>query len=156
MRKSYWLPAIGFCLLIFSSCDSRRVFEENREIADNAWDVNNKVVFEVDITDTLSQNNFYVNVRNADGYPYSNLYLFITTNFPDGHTRLDTMECILADDKGKWLGSGLGDIWDNQIPWRRGIRFPRAGKYTFTYQHAMRVDVLPLIMDVGLRIERAE
>ena len=68
----------------------------------------------------------------------------------------DTLECILADEKGKWLGNGLGDIYDNQILFKKNVRFPLAGKYTFEIQHGMRADIVPLIMDVGLRIAKTE
>jgi gliding motility-associated lipoprotein GldH len=142
--------------LLFSSCDRKRIFEENQPITNNLWDSNNKLKFTVDIMDTVNSNNFYVNVRNADGYPYNNLFLFIKTTFPNGKVAIDTMECVLADEKGKWLGSGMGDIYDNQIPFKRNVRFPMSGKYTFELQQGMRLDNIPLIMDVGLRIEKAE
>jgi gliding motility-associated lipoprotein GldH len=143
-------------VLLFSSCDSKRVFEENQTIPDNTWGSKNILKFNVDITDTVSSNNFYVNVRNADGYPYNNLFLFVKTIFPSGKISDDTLECVLADEKGQWLGSGMGDIYDNQIPFKKNVRFPSSGKYTFEIQHAMRVDTIPLIMDVGFRIEKAE
>ncbi len=142
--------------LLFSSCDRKRIFEENQPIANNVWGSNNILKFTVNILDTVSSNNFYVNVRNADGYPYNNLFLFIKTIFPNGKVAIDTMECVLADEKGKWLGSGMGDIYDNQIPFKRNVRFPTSGKYTFELQQGMRLDNIPLIMDVGLRIEKAE
>ena len=60
----------------------------------------------------------------------------------------------LADDKGQWLGDGMGDIWDNRALFRERMRFPQSGLYTFEIEQAMRQNPLPQIMDVGLRIER--
>lgn len=150
--KTFFIIAILACL---TSCDNSRIFEDNIEIPDNVWNVNNTVKLQVEITDTINPTNFYVNVRQSEGYPYSNIFLFIKTQFPNGQQSNDTLECILADEKGQWLGSGMGDIYDNQIPFKRNVRFPVAGTYTFEFQHGMRVEDLPLIMDVGLRIEKA-
>ena len=143
-------------VIFFSSCDSARIYEENQTIPENVWSSDNVLKFNVTVVDTISPANFYVNVRNADGYPYNNLFLFIKTIFPTGKISDDTLECVLADEKGKWLGSGMGDIYDNQIPFKRNVRFPIAGKYTFEIQQGMRVDKIPLIMDIGLRVEKAE
>lgn len=151
------LPLIITGLLLFlTGCDDKRIFEENTNIPDNNWNINNKVKFDVSIKDPSTSANFYVNVRNADGYPYSNLFLFIKTTFPNGKFSTDTLECILADEQGKWLGRGLGDIYDNQIPFKRNVRFPLPGIYSFEIQHGMRTENVPLIMDVGLRIEKSE
>lgn len=142
--------------LFFSSCDTSRIYEENQTLPDNVWASDNVLKFSVNIVDTVSPTNFYVNVRNADGYPYGNLFVFVKTTFPNNKTSNDTLECILADEKGQWLGSGMGDIYDNQIPFKRNVRFPMSGTYMFEIQHGMRVDKIPLIMDMGLRIEKAE
>ena len=140
---------------LFGGCDSNRIFEENKEIENGIWNSKNKVRFEVTIQDTLQLHNFYINIRNAGAYPYSNLYLFLETVFPDKVYARDTIECILADNSGKWLGEGSGDIWDNQILFKKGVRFRKAGTYQFTIEQSMRVENLPLIMDVGMRIEKA-
>lgn len=142
--------------LFFSSCDKKRIFEENTTIPESGWDSTNAATFNVEIKDPSTPANFYINVRNADGYPYGNLYLFVKTKFPDGKMAQDTLECILADENGKWLGKGIGDIYDNRIPFKRNVRFPVAGAYTFEIRHGMRIKTVPLIMDVGLRIEKAE
>ena len=62
----------------------------------------------------------------------------------------------MADEKGKWLGTGVGDLYDNQIPFKRNVRFPLAGIYHFEIEQGMRLETTPLILDVGLRIEKAE
>jgi gliding motility-associated lipoprotein GldH len=123
---------------------------------DYVWNVKNKPTFEVKIDDTVSLYNLYVNVRHASHYPYANLYVFVTTTFPNGKTRKDTVECILAEPNGKWKGDGMGDIWDYQSPWMQNIKFPLMGIYKFEYEHAMRMEQVPFIMDVGLRVEKAE
>ncbi len=145
-----------FSSLLFSSCDSARIFEKNQDLPEEGWTKDDIIKFDVDIKDPSTPANFYANVRNADGYPFNNLYLFIKTTFPNGKMSNDTLECVLADEKGKWLGNGLGDIYDNQILFKRNVRFPIAGVYKFEIQHGMRVEPVLLIMDVGLRIEKAQ
>lgn len=155
-KRLLQITLLALPLLLLFSCDTHRVFEQNVTIPSEGWDVKNKIKLEVEITDTIQPTNFYVNVRNADGYPYSNLFLFIKTVFPTGEQSNDTLECVLADEKGKWLGRGVGDIYDNQIPFKRNVLFPKKGIYKFEIEQGMRTDVVPLIMDIGLRIEKTE
>lgn len=138
--------------LIFS-CDQSRVFEENAEIPGSTWDSAYRVNFHVNIEDTINPKAFYINLRHSGEYPYSNLYLFIDTKFPNGKSGRDTLECILSDPSGKWLGEGIGDIWDYRILLKKNVRFPQKGAYVFTLSHAMRIKELPFIEDIGLRIE---
>lgn len=147
---------ILLCILFFSSCDNSRIFEENKSIPEAGWDTSNVLKFAVEIKDPSTPANFYVNVRNADGYPYNNLFLFIKTKFPNGKQSNDTLECLLADENGKWLGKGIGDIYDNQILFKKNVRFPLSGTYSFEIAQGMRIAKVPLIMDVGLRIEKSE
>ena len=145
-----------FAILTISSCDPNRVYEKNTKIPDGVWYQDNIVRFELLVEDTLSSHNLYVNVRNANLYPMRNLYLYITTTAPSGHAIRDTVDVILADDRGKWLGSGLGDIWDLQQMYKENVRFAQRGKYIFEYEQAMRTKRLPFILDVGLRVEKAD
>jgi gliding motility-associated lipoprotein GldH len=144
-----------FILLVFvvCACDQKRIYEENIEIKEGIWNRENKIKFNVDIKDTITPHNLYVNIRNAGEYPFRNIYLFITTS-SKGIVVKDTFEAVLADEKGKWLGSGLGDLWDNQLVYKKNIRFPHSGIYVFEYEQGMRTENLPYIMDVGLRIEK--
>lgn len=151
------LKTILFLLttLAFTSCDSNRVYEENKPIPEAMWSSKNKVAFEFEIPDTTVVHNVYINVRNASQYAFNNLYLFITTTYPDGKTSIDTVNCFLQDNSGKWLGNGVGDLWDNRLLFKPSVKFPKKGKYKIEYEQAMRPDPLPSITDVGLRVEKA-
>ncbi|HNQ62225.1 MAG TPA: gliding motility lipoprotein GldH [Bacteroidia bacterium] len=145
-----------FCLMSLVACDPNVVFEKNIKLDDNRWAIDNVIKLEAEIKDTVSPMNLYINVRNAGGYQFSNLFVFLTTITPDNQRSRDTLELVLADASGKWQGDGMGDIWDNRILFKKNFRFPLAGKYIFELEQAMRIDPLPQIMDAGIRIEKAE
>jgi gliding motility-associated lipoprotein GldH len=145
---------LGIVCVLLTACNENVVFSEYKTFRDNEWRAADKAVFEVEIKDTLSLNNISLMVRHADSYPYNNVFLFVTTKYPDGKVLTDTMEVVLAGNKGEWLGSGLGDIFDFKVPVKKNVRFPRSGKYTFIFEQAMRVDPLPLVMDFGFEIEK--
>lgn len=140
---------------LLSACDSKRIFEQNKEISGGAWNTASKLSFEVTLTDTVTPANVYINVRNGSDYPYSNLYLFVNTRYPNGAVSRDTVNCQLQNEKGEWMGDGLGDLWDNRILFKPNVVFKQSGKYIFELEQAMRIDKLPMIVDAGIRIEKA-
>jgi gliding motility-associated lipoprotein GldH len=148
-RHVWWLP-----LVFLSACDANTLFDDTKPIPDGVWSEKNMITFKVPVTDTVNIHKFYLSVRHATDYRFANLFLFINTTFPDGKNARDTVECILADRSGKWLGKGITDMRDNQVLLRRGLKFPQAGTYVFEIEQAMREPELEGISDIGLRIAR--
>ncbi|MCH7657158.1 MAG: gliding motility lipoprotein GldH [Bacteroidetes bacterium] len=153
--KRIYLFAV-IALLAIVSCDPDRVYEEFTEIPLHVWKVDHKPVFRVFLTDTVTPHNIYINIRNGSGYSYRNLYIFLTTTSPTGQWIRDTVDCILADNRGKWYGSGWGDIHELRVLYKQNIRFPVSGYYSFEFEQAMRTEHLKEIYDIGLRIEKAQ
>lgn len=141
-------------VLLLASCDENRVFEDNTPVDGDGWSQKQAIAFDVTVDDTLSGNNFYVNLRHGDNYPFSNLYLFMKTDFPNGKSAQDTLELVLQNPDGKWTGKGFGDVFDHQIMFKRNLRFPLKGKYRFSLMQAMQMPVLTDVKEVGLRIEK--
>ena len=147
------LPGI---LVVLSACDPGLVFEKNETVNANAWKPEEPVTIDFNIDDTISPVNLYVNIRHNTNYDKSNLYLFVSTLYPNQFTTVDTLEFILAEPDGKWIGSGFGKIRSLQIPIARGVRFPMSGEYQMRFEQAMRTDELAGIEDIGLRIEKMQ
>ncbi|MGV8139993.1 MAG: gliding motility lipoprotein GldH [Mangrovibacterium sp.] len=141
-------------LCIFISCDPKRIFEEYRPVERKGWHKDSVMIFAIDLQDTYSLYNMYLNVRNRGTYPNRNIWLSISTHFPDGRLRTDTVEILLADPSGRWKGSGIGDLFDSQILYRKEMKFPVRGEYQFIIRHAMRPVRLEGIQDVGMRLEK--
>lgn len=135
------------------ACDSSLVYEENIAIKDNKWNRNDILKFYPRITDSISSHNIYINIRNAGNYEFRNIYIFLTISSPSGNHVKDTVECVLADDRGKWYGSGIGDLFSLRIPYKMNIYFPDTGVYTVALEQAMRTEILEHIADVGVRVE---
>lgn len=150
----YRIIAMAIGLLILVSCGQGVLFDDTKRIHGDVWKMEDRIRFEVPVTDTLQGYKFYLNVRHTTDYRYSNLYVFITTVFPGGEFARDTVECILARPDGEWLGKGIAGMRDNQVLLRVGLKFPRKGIYSFEFEQAMREEELEGISDIGLRIEK--
>ena len=97
-----------------------------------------------------------MNLRHTEAYPYSNLYVLMQLDFPNGKKSVDTLECILADRRGKWAGRTIGDLVDHRIGLRSNndtVLFHLKGNYKVTITQAMREDPLNEVMDVGFALE---
>jgi gliding motility-associated lipoprotein GldH len=152
MKKNVWL----FILIILSfSCRKDLVYSKYIKFENDEWKRADTAKFELDIQDTNPLYNLYLNIRHADGYPFNNLYVFVQTRYPDGTLTQDTLEIILADSKGKWQGEGLGDIFDFSAPLKQNFKFVQNGKYNIRFIQAMRTDPLPLLMEIGIELKKA-
>ena len=150
-------------VFLLASCDKKRVFDEYKEL-DGKWKKDNVLSFSFDQKDTVSKYNMFVNVRNNNSYPYSNLYLIVQLQEPGSKlTKVDTLEYPMANADGSLMGDGFTDVKESKLWYKENVRFPKAGKYTVSIQHAVRkggevpgVEELDGVTDVGLRIESTE
>jgi gliding motility-associated lipoprotein GldH len=146
-----------FISLICLACDPDRVYEQNHTIPNNQWYIDSIPSFTFTVEDTTSAYNIYYNVRNANSYPYYNLYLtYYLLDEQGNQISARLQELTLLDAKtGKPLGNGLGDIFDHQIVALPNYKFNKKGNYTIKLKQYMRQDPLPDIMSVGIRVEKA-
>lgn len=140
---------------LFWSCGNEVLVDHTIEFSKKTWEVQNEFNTKFEVVDTVSNYNFFVTLRNTDDYPYQNLFVFLTTTFPNGKSKLDTINCPLADPRGKWLGKGFGGVYDNRVLYMAKKRFPLMGTYSVSIEQAMRDRELPGILDAGVRIEKA-
>ena len=130
------------------------MFEKNTSIEKSIWSSTDKLNFDVMVEDTSVFYNVYFNVRHASIYPFSNLWVMVTTTYPDGTAQRQRVEIPLANDDGGWFGEGMGDIWDLKYLASQNARFNQKGKYIFTLEQIMREDPVPGIMAMGVRVEQ--
>src|SRR5690554_194793 len=141
-------------IVLFSACDSGRVFDQYYEIPKNGWHKDSVFNFEVPVEDSIHNHNFYIQIRNETNYPFSNVWLFVDVIYPDGEAVQDTIEVVLAEPSGKWLGKGFGGIKTRQAIYKRDVQFSIPGDLIISIRHGMREELLHGIHDVGFRVEK--
>ena len=157
MMGKYAFFAMAFCtLLLFAACDKNGVFEDNVEMPNRSWSHASPVLLHPEVGNVEQKHNIYVNLRHTNDYPYENLWVKINTVFPSGKHISSDVNLPLADKAGNWHGSGLGEVINAQIPIQSNAILPDTGKYTFEIIQNMRIDPLPEILSVGLRLETVE
>lgn len=149
-----WLFVLAAVVLFVQGCSNNVAYEKNKRIKNGIWNRFETMKFDLEIADTTQTYIVYLNVRNSVEYNYSNLFLFIHTSFPDNTVATDTVECIIAEKSGKWLGKGFGWIRENRLLMKRGVKFPLPGMYSIEIEQAMRIENLKGIEDIGIRIEK--
>lgn len=148
-----WLVCV--VVLLLSACDKARLMEENEQINNNSWQLKDAKTFEAEISDTAISYNLYINVRHSFQFEWRNMWVNIKTTFPDGKKFDKRVNLVLSEPDGHWFGDCLGDNCDMQIGIQDKAYFPQPGKYTFTITQDMRVDPLPFVKSIGMRIEKA-
>lgn len=136
------------------ACERGIVIDENLKIEDAEWEREKTAKFQFEIKDSSAAYEIYLNFRHGGDYPYQNMYLFTKTTGPNGLMAKDTAQMLLADNRGRWLGKGIGDIFDYQFPFKYGKIFPANGAYTFEIEQAMYDKVLENVTDIGITIKQ--
>ncbi len=152
IKMTKLLYFLGLTLLLIGCSD------ENIKInpINGVWDKNNTQKFEIKINNYQTPKKLIFVVRNNNEYPYANLRVFATikdAKKKNKKNKMDTLNYILAEPNGMWLGKGVGETKEILFQYKKGYKFPKNGIYTIEVQHAMRDSHLKGIEDFGIKIE---
>ena len=153
ISKYIVLIFIGVAVL---SCNKKDIYFSYQTVSASGWNKDSLLTYNVAIRDKTLPYNLYINVRHHGNYPYQNIWLFLQQMNPDSAITKDTIEAYLADQYGKWLGSGAGNLKEMPIIYKKQVQFPDTGVYRFKIRQGMRDSLLQGINDVGIRIEKVD
>lgn len=143
-------------MLSLVSCKDGVVVQEVCEIPESGWEKDTPVKFAFSMNDTTTLYEVVIDVRNKASYSYQNLWLFVEATNPRGDVYADTIECILADNKGRWIGDGAGSYFSGEyrlpVSFIPQVLFGQPGEYKFSIYQGMREDVLMGLSDIGIRV----
>ncbi len=125
----------------------------------NEWKYDHQLSFKFKIEDTAALHHLYFIIRHTDAYPFSNIWLWVHLK-PPGAADFEKLriEIPLAETSGKWLGRGMGEIWEQRMPLttdEKSLLFTKPGLYEIRLEQNMRVNPLPEILQIGLRVANA-
>lgn len=149
------LAAIAILWVAVASCsDGKRDYSRWTDLPACGWAYGDTIsLLPVDTTlhdnDSLVRRPLRLGLAHSNSYPYSNLWLEVTYHGGVGSYR-DTLNVVLADVYGRWLGSGFGANYQHEI-----VLNPRADidvTRLVTVRHIMRVDTLRGLDRIGVSV----
>ena len=150
------------CAALFCGCIESPYYQKQHAVPQNSWDYKYMPTFEFEVTDTTSLYNVYFLMRHTEAYPFANIWMNIYTKQP-GDTAFSKqrvnvpLAATAGPNNGQWLGRGMGGIWEHKLRITHEgdtAILRKKGKYTFKFEQNMRINPLPEVLQVGLRIER--
>ena len=161
MQSKSVLCSLLFAFVAFS-CQQNKPFDRYTSIPDS-WGKQQTISYNFSAPDTLNPYDLFINLRTTTDYKFSNLFLVVELNYPNGKVTKDTLEYKMAKPSGELLGTGFASIKEHKL-WLKGHEAPfvftEEGSYQIHIQQAMRVRgesngvaQLEGIMDVGFSIE---
>lgn len=151
MRKSILLLLLG--VLALSGCQRTHIYSEFYSMPINGWHQDSILTYTVNLTDSTNNHEVLIIVRHTTQYPYQNLWLFVDEYAGSILINRDTIEAMVADDYGKWLGKGI-NRYELPLRYAASYRFIQKENNRITIQQGMRTPCLIGITDVGLIIKQ--
>ena len=145
---------VGLLSIVLASCSEKEGYSCFHHIENGKWYRNSPLVFTIDSL-TPSQGTGYevtVELTTNRSYPYRDLWLQIEQDLTDSLIRTDTLRCLLADEYGRWLGSGIGGLNQLSLPYRSFIPRDSMYHYRLTIRQAMGDELLRGVEKVGIKL----
>lgn len=148
------IATILLILTVFASCGPTAIHNKSLDIR-GVW-VDDKLTTTIDISDTLEMYDLVATIVHQEDYGFENLYLKITTLFPDGVESSSPLSLELSNSMGIWNGKCSGNLCSLSFNLQKDFKFKSVGSYTFTIEQYSRVDSLPGIENMTLSLYESQ
>ena len=128
--------------LLLVACGTDIHYHKYLHINSEGWDKSDTMRFIPHTPlSTNQQYEYHIGIRHDDSYPYSDIWLTIGT---------DTAHIYLADKNGNWIGNGIGQIRQLEVPIYLNNTADSITQISVI--HLMEHNPLPGLHNIGLRI----
>ncbi len=158
MLKYVQIALVIVAATLFTGClPAPPYFQKVYSIPQNQWSFNYKPVFKFEITDSNAVYKPYIVLKHSEAYQFSNLWLLLYIKTPGAKViKQERVNLTLADPAGVWMGRGLGATFEERVyvDFGDSVKLKQPGIYEISMEQNMRVNPLPEILHVGLRVEQ--
>lgn len=142
------------CTVLFS-CGEQPHFEKAFSFQSREWTQDVKPVYEIEIDDVTTEYDFTLSLRTSTDYKYSNLWVFMKTETPDGTIAREPFEIKITNPDGSWIGDKSGSIVTTSL-YFKSRQLPIKGKYTFTLEQGITASKIDEVHDLIFRVEKTK
>lgn len=139
---------------VFASCGLLWEYRNIHEIEGMEWHKSDVQSFEY-TAETATNLNVLILIRHVHGIPFPSIPLRLIIKKDGQQISNSAVKILVMDNSKQYVGQGSGDLWDIEHLAFENMAFD-AGTYTIELTHAMQRESIPLIMEVGIQLEKSE
>lgn len=137
------------------SCGEAPFFEKAYSFEDREWSQDVKPEYTVDFKDINKEYDFILSLRTSTDYKYSNLWVFMKTETPDGTVAREPFEIKITNPDGSWIGEKSGSVVTTKLYFRRR-KMPVAGTYKFTLEQGITESRIDEVHDLTFQVDEVK
>jgi gliding motility-associated lipoprotein GldH len=152
-----------FLLTLFSIQSCSNPSSINPYEFSNGWKTNEIVDFNFKGPQDSSRQDLFLILRHNKNYAFSNIFLITEIKFENDSIKIDTLEYVLSEKNGKWLGKKKLSVVEHTLNYKKNLKLIKDSAYTITVRNSMRLnnEISPIrnlenVLDLGLLIQSAE
>lgn len=153
LHKRHKYMLFVFFSILLLSCDKDLRYEKFQKVDTQAWHYKDNLLFNVSATNEETVD-LTVALRNTTDFQHANLWLFLSIQSPSGKVLKDTLNCLLADNYGYWLGSGFSGLYLTEHRLSKPVFLNEKGDWSVKVTHGMRTDSIQGIQEVGILVRK--
>ena len=150
-RKLYYL----FLLVLIAACEQPPVTEKTVALPKHEWLASYKPWITLEVNDTASLYNLFAVIRHGVAFRYNNLLMNYTFIAPGDTAKTFKVNLPLGDNH-QWFGDTLGEVIETRVKVNNKPVKLKTGNNIFVLQQLMPNDALQYILNIGVRIEKAD
>ncbi|MFK7932830.1 MAG: gliding motility lipoprotein GldH [Saprospiraceae bacterium] len=140
-------------ILFFSACSENFVYSEKQVISNTEWTYADTLAFAIPIADTTKKYNLYLDIQHTTDYPYQNIYMNVTTEYPSGKRVTELLPIDFADKTGQWYGDCNAESCQLRVNIQQRAFFNEIGTHRIVFEQYLREDPLRGMQSMALRME---
>ncbi|HPY83162.1 MAG: gliding motility lipoprotein GldH [Bacteroidales bacterium] len=155
--KIIFYPFFMIMMLVFTSCEPGTVYKKIKKLPENRMLRDTSFTFEFNNTNQAETYDIVLLFRYVHGFQFKQV-VFDLEYFSENKNPIRfTFGIPIVGNDGKYIGEGMGDIWDIEHTILSKQRLPE-GINTFVIQNKTHLDLnyIPNVMEVGLKIVQAK
>lgn len=155
MKQTFlYLSLLVAAVLCFAAIgcktNENKVYQQFKEVKGNGWDWKEARVFEFDIEEEGYFYNINLDLRITGSYGLSNIWLLYKAS-GKGLDNENQVEIPLADNTGKWLGKGQGNLLTYSKIIFANKKLEK-GHYKIMVNQNTREEMLSGVSDIGVSV----
>lgn len=120
------------------------------------WLYSDTLSYHFEVKDTLPAFDINLTLEHSEQFAFGNLYVLITTGFPNGQQVSNPVSLALSDNFGQWLGKCSNDWCKTTLQLSEKIYFDKAGKYSIHINQHSRKPIVEGIRAAILTVSKSK